>query len=532
MERPPDSSGSHSGGASDRTAPDQLTLLLVDDTPANLVALKAILDQPGYRLLVAHSGAEALNTVLHTDVDVILLDVVMPDMDGFEVARHLKTVARTRHIPVLFLTAIATDIGMIYRAYDVGAVDYLIKPLDSEIVRKKVAVFADLVLQRRAIERHAAEMQELQRREYVHELRVAGDRRYRKLVDGIDHAIAWTADESLRVSFVSRQAPRLLGYSAEQIIEPDFWAKHLHPDDRELVMNLFRSALAEGSDLVCNHRIVDSQGRDIWFHTGVSGERGVHGVTPELHGFSVDVSDIKSAEEAARQATQARDSLLAIVSHDLRTPLNMITLSAGLIGRALANLEGSSQVFRHAATILRCAAQMDKLIAELLDLAQLDGGGLAIECKPTDAAALVRESVELLTPAATAKNLRLESRVASDLIVNADRDRLLQVMSNLLGNAIKFTHEAGEIDVAVERVDSEAQFSITDNGPGIAAAELDHIWRRFWQAKREGGIGLGLTIAKGLIDAHGGRIWVESQVGRGTTFFFTLPLTMTRSSQE
>jgi CheY-like chemotaxis protein len=152
------------------------TLLLVDDTAANLVALAAILEGPQYRLLTASSGAEALLVVLREQVDLILLDVRMPDMDGFEVARHLKAAEQTRQIPILFLTAVATDPAYIYRAYDVGAVDYIIKPLDAEMVRKKVAVFAEIV-----------KLRETARREYeleLAELRVASDRRYRKLVEG------------------------------------------------------------------------------------------------------------------------------------------------------------------------------------------------------------------------------------------------------------------------------------------------------------------------------------------------------------
>src|SRR5262245_31644636 len=126
--------------------PRLITLLLVDDKAANLVALKSLLEpNPGYLVLTADSGREALLTLLRERVDVILLDVVMPDMDGFEVARNIKALDRTRQIPILFLTAIATEASHIYRAYNEGAVDYLVKPLDPEIVRRKVEVFADLV---------------------------------------------------------------------------------------------------------------------------------------------------------------------------------------------------------------------------------------------------------------------------------------------------------------------------------------------------------------------------------------------------
>lgn len=503
------------------------TLLLVDDTPANLVALKAILDQRDYRLLTAHSGVEALDIALHEPVGVILLDVAMPDMDGFEVARNLKSVALTKAIPILFLTAVATDTHYIYRAYEVGAVDYLVKPLDENMVRKKVAVFVNLVRQREQIERHGEELRELQRREYelrIAELRVAGDRRYRKLVEGINHAIGWTTDQSLRLTFVSRQAAQILGFPSEGFLESDFWEKHLHAEDRESVLALFRRALAEGSEAVCNHRMVAANGRELWFHTGVSGERGIGSIPPELHGISVDVTELKEAEEAARRATQARDDLLAVVSHDLRGPLNSITLSAGMIGQALTNPEDSTRAFKYAETIIRSAEQMKVLIAELLDLAQMEAGGLAIERKAVDAASMMDDAVEVFRPAASEKHLRIASQSTPSVLTLADRDRLLQVLSNLIGNAIKFTPEGGSITAELKRADGEALFSISDTGPGIAADELSRIWGRFWQSRRDGGVGLGLTIAKGLVEAHGGRIWVESVVGVGTKFHFTIPL--------
>ena len=276
-----------------------INILLVDDQPDNLVALKAVLNRDGYRLLTAASGAEALGIALREELTIILLDVVMPEMDGFEVAQQLKRVGRTRTVPILFLTAVATDVHQIYRAYEVGAVDYLIKPLDAEVVRKKVAVFVDLVRQREEIERQALALREAERRDYevrLAQLRYAGDRRYRKLVEGIDHAVAWTADERLRLTFISGQGPNTIGYSMEQFLAPDFWEKQLHPDDRDSVLAVFHRALAEGVHLVVNYRMQSADGRMLWFRTGVSGDR-VAEDAPELHGISVDVTEIKCAEE-------------------------------------------------------------------------------------------------------------------------------------------------------------------------------------------------------------------------------------------
>src|SRR5262245_48601240 len=173
------------GPALSENASTSRSFLLVDDRPENLVALKAMLDRPEYQLIAVTSGIEALQVALRQNLALILLDVFMPEMDGFEVAVHLKEVERTRNIPIIFLTALATDVQQIYRAYAAGAVDYLIKPLDAEVVRKKVAVFVDLFRQRQEIERQAELLRAAERREFelrLAELRVASDARYRKLV--------------------------------------------------------------------------------------------------------------------------------------------------------------------------------------------------------------------------------------------------------------------------------------------------------------------------------------------------------------
>jgi PAS domain S-box-containing protein len=676
-------------------------ILLVDDRPENLVALEAILKRSDYQLFTARSGREALQLALRESFAVILLDVVMPEMDGFEVATYLKQTERTSRIPIVFLTAVATDVRHIYRAYEVGAVDYLIKPLNPDIVRKKVAVFVELARQREEIAAHAERLRDTQRREYelqLAELRIATDRRYHKLVEGIDHAVGWTADESLRLTFVSRQAERILGYPTEAFLEPDFWAKHLHPDDREAVLATFYTVLDGGvvqGDVISSHRLVSADDRVVWFHTGVS--RAIdERKRPEIHGISVDVTSIKQAEiehalladigsilsgshdyheglrrlasrvvadlgdwcvidervetqglievgaahadpdltlwvralarsreidptspigagavvrsgkaqlyehipgevwladaleahevdalralgglacmfvplsargrtvgiltivasrphrrfdaadlelaeeigrragiamdnarlyEEARSARHAREQLLAIVSHDLRNPLGTIMTSIGI----LQATERAEPVQKHAAIISRAAQRMDRLINDLLDFAQLQAGKLRVERAPCDSATLIHESLESLKPIADERNVHLEAQVADDVWVVCDRGRVLQILANLGGNAIKFTPEGGSVIVNVSRQDEAARFAVIDSGPGIPQDELPHVWEAYWQGGTPSGrgVGLGLFIAKALVEAHGGRIWAESMVGVGTAFCFTLPL--------
>lgn len=503
-------------------------LLLIDDKPENLIALKAILDRPEYVMIAASSGEEALKLALRNEITVALLDVVMPRMDGYEVARHFKELERTRDIPIIFLTALATDVNAIYRAYEAGAVDYIIKPLDPEVVRRKVAVFVELVRQREQIERQVEILREADRREHalqIAELRMAGDRRYRKLVEGIDHAIGWSADETLKLTFVSTQAPKILGHSMERFIEPDFWATNLHPDDREHVLAMFRRAISECIDLVADHRMVDAGGRVRWFHTGVSGEK-LADRPCELHGFSVEVTELKIAQEEAERLTRVREHLLAVVAHDLRNPLGAIRMSAATLKKNAESIAGR-RAESLARVILRAGERMERLIQDLLDFAAIQAEKLTISYRPIDVAGLVQESIDLFQSIADEKGVRLKAQIADDFELEGDRDRLLQVLSNLIANAVRFTAEKGSVIVRAERSGTDALFMVSDTGEGISKEVLSKIFERFWRGNRRsahGGVGLGLSIAKGLVEAHGGTISVKSELGAGTTFYFTVPL--------
>ena len=230
----------------------------------------------------------------------------------------------------------------------------------------------------------------------------------------------------------------------------------------------------------------------------------------------------RAALSEAEAAVATREDLLAIVSHDLRNPLSAIVISAAVVLRtALVDKEGE-RVHKSAQIILRAAEQMNRLIADLLDLAQIQAGTLTVEQKTQDVESLIRECVEILGPLAAARDLK--GVTSAGLHVHCDRERVLQILSNLVGNAIKFTPEGGSISIEAQMTENEAQFLVRDTGQGISEEELPHIFDRFWKGRRKNhaGIGLGLSIVKGLVEAHGGRLWVESNLGVGTTFFFTL----------
>jgi PAS domain S-box-containing protein len=226
----------------------------------------------------------------------------------------------------------------------------------------------------------------------------------------------------------------------------------------------------------------------------------------------------------AQQATRARDDVLAVVAHDLRNPLNTVTMAVSLM------LETTPpervQERRQAEIVRRAADRMNRMIQDLLDVKRMESGRLTIDPRPEHPGALINDTVDMLRPLAGGSTIRMETNVEDNLpLVIADAARVQQVLSNLVGNAVKFTPRAGTITVCAERIDGEVRFSVIDTGPGIPAEQLPHIFGRFWQAKTSDrrGIGLGLAIAKGIVEAHNGRIWVESSVGLGSTFYFTLP---------
>jgi PAS domain S-box-containing protein len=229
---------------------------------------------------------------------------------------------------------------------------------------------------------------------------------------------------------------------------------------------------------------------------------------------------------AAQQATRARDEMLGVVAHDLRNPLGTISMAAELLLEITADTPGSLGR-RQVDIIRRSAGRMNRLIEDLLDVRRIEGGQLGVEPRPVQVRALIDEALEALRPLAAASALELELELPSDLPrVLADPARIQQVLSNLVGNAIKFTPAGGRICISGWRVSGEVCLSVVDTGPGIPSDQLPHIFGRFWQGGRADrrGVGLGLAIAKGLVEAHGGRIWAESRVGHGSSFFFTLPI--------
>jgi PAS domain S-box-containing protein len=252
--------------------------------------------------------------------------------------------------------------------------------------------------------------------------------------------------------------------------------------------------------------------------------------------FFIDITDRKQVEAErerllaleqrargeAERAIRARDEVLAIVAHDLRSPLQTILTSVALSARSSSD-EGHQRILK---VIQRSTMDMDRLITDLLDVARIEAGSFSVRKVPIDVARVFDGLVERFDSQVRAREIELATEVAPGVpVVEADPDGLVRVLSNLVGNALRFVTKRGRIAIAARPSERGVEVAVGDSGSGIAADELPHVFDRFWRADRatRGGAGLGLTICKGIIEAHGGRIWVQSELGKGTTVSFTLP---------
>jgi len=228
--------------------------------------------------------------------------------------------------------------------------------------------------------------------------------------------------------------------------------------------------------------------------------------------------------EQAQRAVRVRDEMLAIVTHDLRTPLSAIVTAAAMQVATAPQDEGGVKIRQRAESIQRAAEHMNRLIRDLTDIGQIDAGRFAIERTPQDPAALAHEVVGTLKPAADQQGAHLTADIGGSIPrINADGDRIVQVLSNLVTNAIKVG--APQITLRLEPRAEDVLFTVSDTGPGIRQEDLPHMFDRYWrgQTVTYKGTGLGLPISKQIVDAHGGRIWIESELGAGSRFCFTLP---------
>lgn len=247
----------------------------------------------------------------------------------------------------------------------------------------------------------------------------------------------------------------------------------------------------------------------------------------ELSNAAAIAIDNAQLYKESRDAVRTREDLLTVVSHDLRNPLGVVSMQTALVAAMLPNDEAGERVRKGLDKIQRAADRMETLVKDLLDFGSIEAGTFSVAPSVQPASELLCQAVDLLSSLTAKKSLTLSAHPHdADVSVRCDRHRVLQVFSNLIGNAIKFTPAGGTIAVASAAEPDYVRFSVSDSGPGIPDGQVEHLFERYWQAQGGDGrgVGLGLYIAKAIVDAHHGKLWVDSVPGRGATFHFTLPL--------
>lgn len=514
---------------------EPVNILLVDDRPNNLFSLKALLQRPDYNLVLAESGPEALALVLRRDFALIMLDVAMPRMDGFELAAIIKEREQSKRIPILFITASVYDMEHVFRGYTVGAVDYLRKPVDPHAVRAKVAVFVELYRQRRQLEAQAtllreAEVRLRQRAESaLHESEALYQLTFEEAPVGIGHATP-----SGRITRANRRLGDILGFSPDVLIGRQL--ESIGRCDEQAVLAERLASFQSGQAFYCGeHRLSTARQGEIWAELTLSALRDEHGGLRQLLVVVEDISQRKQHElERARlvrelqNGIRSRDDFLAVAAHELKTPLTPLRLqSAGLL-RELKKPEAvlaADALLRRIGTIDTSARRLEALVERLLDESELSIGNLSLESQEVDLSALVEEAVTRLQDDADRGGCPISFKRNGAVVGRWDPLRIDQAVTNLLANAIKYGANQ-PIEVKVTHDSNTAGFSVRDHGPGIPEDALERIFERFERVaplRHYGGFGLGLWIVRRVIEAHGGQVTAWSRPNEGSEFLVELP---------
>jgi PAS domain S-box-containing protein len=328
-------------------------------------------------------------------------------------------------------------------------------------------------------------------------------------------------------AYLSPRYWQLIGYEKDEVPPGfDWFTNMIHPDDRDSVFRTMQAHLrGETPESVVQYRVKRKSGEYLWINgVGRVTERGPDGAPLRMTGVVIDISAQKRIEADLRGAVESRDNLLAVVSHDLRSPLSAIHFSAKLLQRAPAEGE-RRQNRRQLEVIARAVDRMNHLIDDLLQAATIEAGTFTVQPQREEVRPIVDEVLQAFESHAQNRGIHLSREVAERLPpARCDRLRVAQVLTNLIGNALKFAPADGHVQVRVWDQAGEICFAITDDGPGIAPEQAEHVFDRYWTGESTArGAGLGLYIAKGIVDAHQGRIWLTTEPGAGSTFGFSIP---------
>ena len=505
---------------------DRVKILLVDDTPDNLVSLEAALDGLGQELVLARSGTEALRHLLDADFAAILLDVKMPDMDGFQTAELIRSRKRSRHTPILFLTGYRSD-EHLFRGYDLGAVDFLFKPIVAEILRSKVGVFVELSRNTTLLRRQA-------------EVLGKAEQKFRSLLEAAPDAMI-ISDEEGSISLANSEAEIMFAFPREELIGQNIrmlvpeWSSYTPParanglawpasptelwarrkNGRQFPVEISLSPLQTEEGLLLTSAIRD-----------VTERRRADEAIRELNAtleqrVAERTQELLRSNEALRQSNDDLNQFAYAASHDLQEPLRMVALYSQLLQRKyFGKLDANAD--QYISYVVGGARRMEMLLKDLLTYSQT-GSSAEGPAETVDFTDVIRKVLLNLQASVEQSG----AMITWDAIpaVHAHEIRLVQLLQNLVGNAIKYRGEdAPRIHISAEWQETEWVLSVQDNGIGIAPEYAQQIFKIFKRLHGQDypGTGIGLAICQRIVETYGGRIWVESK-GKGSCFHFTLP---------
>jgi PAS domain S-box-containing protein len=510
-------------------------ILVVDDQPANLLSMRAVLEPLDQEIIEAQSGEEALRKLLQHNVSVVLLDIQMPGLDGFEVARLIRGRDKERHTPIIFLTAFEDHRFTIPEAYSLGAVDYLLKPIVPEVLVAKVAFFVELhqkaeLLKRLGYEERAKGLESESRKAAI-------------LETAMDCII--TIDDESRIIEFNPAAEKTFGYRKEQILGRPMPELIMPAAQRESYYRGLKRYRETGEGPVLRRRIemtaVRADGSEFPIELSIV----PHGskAKPLFTSYLRDITERKQAEEQLRsaivreqeraeqlrEADRRKDEFLAMLAHELRNPLAAVSNSLRIC--RTANVEGD--VLQWAQDVMQRQVELlTRLIDDLLDVSRITRGKINLRKEALPLELVIERAVEAARPQFDAKGQELHvTTVSGPLWIDADPARVEQILGNLLTNASRYTQDGGRIELESGRDGCEAVVRVTDNGIGIAAEMLPHLFDPFAQAdssldRAHGGLGIGLTLVRALAEMHGGSATAASEgKGRGSQFTLRLPMT-------
>lgn len=469
-------------------------VLIVDDRPDNLLALEAALAPLGHNLIRAASGEETLRILLKAEVAVIILDVQMPGLDGFETATYIKKLDRTKHIPIIFLTAINKEAQHIFRGYSAGAVDYLFKPFDATVLRSKVHVFVDLHQKKKELQ--------------------ASEERFRKTFDHAPIGVALVSPDGALIK-VNQSLCRLLGTTQAELV-----AKPIHevidPDELPLDLEALMGELSlTGASRHIEKRLTTAEGNEKHALIGISFIPSAGNLGPH---FIFQITDISER----RELESFRERFVSHAAHELRTPATVISGTAMLLQNNRASM--NDQEIEQCVTALhRQSERLTTMVANLLDLARLREGRQPVELERISLGDVAARALEHTPPPED----KLVSVVIDDaVVVVADAEAMDHVVSNLLVNAYRYGGPT--ISLEATHVNGAIVLSVIDDGPGVPKDLIPKLFEPFTRgraASAVGGSGLGLTLVKSLVEATGGEISYDSPPGGGARFSIRLSTT-------